>query len=78
MGWDEVVVKAARPSFSDALAASRMRFLARLPNAPTVLLALIQTAGNQWCSMVLSDLEVLQATLAPNIGSFALTSVPFR
>ena len=50
MGWREVIVFAQQPSFEVALAAARMRFLARLRNAPATLfgLLLVQIGVRRW------------------------------
>ena len=73
LGCDEVVVLAAWPSFDDAFSASRLRFLPRLKHAPPTFLALLQTAGAQWRTLIFADLEALQSAVSPYIESLAST-----
>ena len=63
--WSEVLHCAARPSFSAALSAARLRFLARLQRAPVALLALLQVAGREWKEAVIEDIVVMRNLLSP-------------
>ena len=65
MGWREVPVLAQRPTFEVALAASRVRFLARIRHAPAALAGLLQVAGAEWRPLLIVDLSDMQSVLKP-------------
>ena len=54
MGWDEVSTASQRPSFDAAIAAARMRFLARL-----------RLVGAEWKAMPFADLAELRQLVSP-------------
>ena len=68
--WDEVLYRAKRPSIEVAIAAARLRFLARLPRAPVALFALLQVAGSEWRGMLVADLTWLRTVLGSAVASW--------
>ena len=73
--WDEVLVRACRPSFEVAVAAARLRCLARLQCAPIALFALLQVAGDEWRTMITSDLVWLRSVLGSAVESLPAPTV---
>ena len=76
--WDEVLSRAQRPAFEVALAAARLRFLARLPRAPPALVALLQLAGASWRAMVVADLTAVCSVLGSAVASLPAPTVSLQ
>ena len=78
ISWDEVLYRAKRPTFEAALAAARLRFLARLPRAPVAVFALLQVAGGAWRDMVQADLTWLRTALGSAVASLPAPAVSLQ
>ena len=78
ISWDEVLYRARRPSFEAAIAAARLRFLARLPRAPVALFALLQVAGSEWRDMLTADLSWPRTALGSAVASLPAPAVSLQ
>ena len=78
ISWDEVLFRAKRPAFGAALAAARLRFLARLTRAPVAVFALLQVAGSEWREMIIADLSWLRTALGSAVAYLPAPAVSLQ